>query len=206
MPGAKDLAALPTSWGLTIWDALPIFLAVEVAVAIVILAALPVGARATVWRHSASLLIGGAAYLLAFESELILPFAIIAVATVGASQLRASGEQPQVPSSVGSGAMSRAWDVIGSVAASSAVAAAVKILLVPYLPVDSLVWLFMAVCGGLIPIGTTGTAAIPALALTAGGGTALHGVVWLAVAAARPYLFLRLTRTTRLRDAPTTGN
>ena len=196
MPGAKDLAALPTSWGLTIWDALPIFLAVEVAVAIVILAALPVGARATVWRHSASLLIGGAAYLLAFESELILPFAIIAVATVGASDLRASGEQPQVPCSVGSGAKSRAWDVIGSVAASSAVAAAVKILLVPYLPVDSLVWLFMAVCGGLIP----------ALALTAGGGTALHGVVWLAVAAARPYLFLRLTRTTRLRDAPTTGN
>lgn len=207
MPELKDLAALGTSWALTLWDALPIFLAIEAALAILVLVAVPARARHAAWLYSGALLVGGAIYLLAFESALlwVYPVSCLAAVTIEA-RWGNPADQPADAASIGAGVKQRAWLVVSAVARASFVAAVVKVLLAPYLADGNLVWFLVAAGAGLIRAGTFGTVAIPALAVATGTGSVLYGASLLAAAAARPLVYRRMPRFKRAARVPAAGN
>ncbi len=187
MPGLKDLAALPTSWALTMWDALPIILSVEAALVVVILATLSGRTKVLAWLATRSNIIGGLAYLTVFGSSLWIIFALFGAGNLleraRVTKFSMAFETPRSPLG---GLTSRAWNVVGAVAASAALAATIRILAGPFLNAGNPLWYVLALTGGLLPLGTFGTAAVPALAISTTTDSLATGIVWLVAAALRP--------------------
>jgi hypothetical protein len=205
MPGFKDLAALPTSWALTTWDALPVILSVEAAIAVVILGTLHARSRSFGWLASGSNVAGGVAYLAIFGSNLGFALVLIGVCTV-LYQLRAldATDLATEPRSPLGGLQRRAWSVLGAAAASAGIAAVIKILVGPFVAHDNPVWFALAVAGGMLPFGTLGTAAIPALAASSATDSLVVGSTLLVAASLRPHLrrVIGLRRNPPVRSLP----
>ncbi len=202
MPGLTDLAALPTSWALTLWDALPVFLSVECAIAILILGVIPQQWKTSAWMISAFHLAGGLIYLEVFDSALVVPLLVLA-GIVALTTWRRSVRVQQVPAppSPYAGLRVRAVEVISAVAASSAAAAVVKVLVGPYVGDGNPIWFAFAAGIGLVPFGTLGTAAIPALASSSAANSEMVGIIILISAAARPVIRHYFHRLSSLRTA-----
>ena len=197
MPETRDIAALPTSWALTIWDALPVFLSVELAVALLVVVLLGQRRRETVWRFTAALPLGAVVYLGLFNSGLALVLAAAAFGHGFAMRIFMPYGAP-APDSPWTAMKRRGGDVIRAVVIAAAVAALVKVILTPLIPSGSGPWILVGIAGGVLTPGPLGVAAIPALATQSASDGILPASVWIAVAAARPHLlaYLRTRRST----------
>jgi hypothetical protein len=188
----NDLAALPTSWALTLWDALPLYLSIEVALAIAIVALFAPPARHRLWSCALDYPLAGVAYLLLFDLPLAAALAAIAgLAVTMRAFLRSPPERAGPPATPGEAIRVRSSAVLWSVAMACAVAAFIKIILTPAIASDSAAWSLAAGLGGLLAPGPLGVAAIPALALGTASNGWLNGTIWLAAAGMRPFVVER---------------
>lgn len=198
MPESRDIAALPTSWALTIWDALPVYLSVEVAVALVIVVVAGSRLRTRLWQMSSIAPAGGIIYLAIFDIKLagallVVALVQLAIAMAGRIDLSTS-PAPDVPLDA---LRDRGGSVIWSVAKASLIAAVVKTLLTPAFPVNSPVWIVVAGLGGLVSPGPLGSAAIPALATQSASNSFAIGCLWIIAASLRPVAIDRLLKWRR---------
>lgn len=203
MPETRDIAALPTSWALTIWDALPVFLSVELAVALLVVVLLGNQRRETIWRFTAALPLGAVVYLGLFNSGLALVLAGAAFGHGFAMRSLTPDVEP-APDSPWTAMKRRGGDVIWAVVIQSAVAALVKVILAPAIPSGSGFWILVGVAGGVLTPGPLGVAAIPALAVQSASDGIVPAVIWIAVAAVRLYV-LAYFRTSRNASGHATG-
>ncbi len=194
MPGFKDIAALPTSWALTLWDALPLFLSVEVALAVV-LVALSVGAvRRNLWIWTSAYPIGAVLYSALFDAGITVLLAAILIGQIAFKILRPS-KFPIVstPQSPGAAIRLRGGSVIGDVAKAAAIAAVLKIAVSPEIAPGASSWFVVALVGGLLTPGPLGVAAIPVLSIRSASDSILVAAVWLFISALRPFALSRLS-------------
>ena len=189
MPDSRDLAALPTSWALTIWDAMPVFLSVELAIAVLLVATLQRSSLLHAWRLTSVYSAGGVVYLFLFDLNLAIVLVLVTVASAFA-QFRLAPDSPDTPAPASPfGAIKmRGGAVIWEVAKASAIAALIKIIIAPELSQGSPAWVGLALFGGLILPSPLGVAAIPALSVGTASDGLISPAVWIASAAIRPYL------------------
>ena len=189
MPDTKDLAALPTSWALTIWDAVPVFLSVELAIAVLLVAILQRPAMARAWRLSSAYPVGGIVYLGLFDQQLAVILGLAIVSSLVAQQrfpLDSTGSAS--PGSPFEAIKNRGGAIIWDVAKASAVAAIIKIILAPELGQQSLAWVVLSLFGGLVFPGPLGVAAIPALSVSTASDGLLAPLLWILMASCRPWI------------------
>jgi hypothetical protein len=206
MPERTDLAALPTSWALTIWDALPVYASVEGAVAVVLVTllsgrVLAQGRRAL--RHHVP---AAVAYLALFDPALAVVAGCLGLARalignhaaaglrtaeVGLASLTSSAVAGR-PAAAGGPPGSpfealrvHVWDVLTTITAGAALAAIAKVLLRPALGDSTVAWLPIAVIGGMLAPLSFGGGALPALAVSNASGSLLAGSLWFAGAITR---------------------
>src|SRR5690606_28866779 len=72
LPDTRDIAALPSSWGLTLWDAMPVYLSIELAVAVAITVLLSGARRQRAWSLASAYPLSSMAYVLLFDLRLAL--------------------------------------------------------------------------------------------------------------------------------------
>lgn len=192
MPEFRDFAALPTSWALTMWDSLPVYLSVEVAIALAIVVLTGVQLRGRLWSLSSTHWLAAVVYLLLFDPRLAAILAAGAMVQFAAIQAgRLKSPEPATPGSPLEALRSRGGSVAWGVATASAFAAAVKIIVPPVIASDSPSWFIVAVIGGLFGPGPIGLAAIPALATQTAANSLVAGALWIASAAVRPVMIDR---------------
>jgi hypothetical protein len=186
VPERTDFAALPTSWALTLWDALPVYASVEGAFAILVLATLAGRWRERVWNASRHHIPGAIAYLTLFDATLAIAAAAMGVVIVATSAGTNRASKLDVcPASPFAGLRARLWEVLPSVATGAALAAIIKIILRPLLGAESPGWLAIAVAGGIAAPVSFGAGALPALAIASASGSALIASAWFVASAVR---------------------
>lgn len=187
MPSFEDLAALPTSWALTLWDALPLFVSIEVAIAICVIALVGGKRVPQMWKLSDHYVAAGLVYLLLFDLQLALVFLGSCVIAIRFPAGAATDATP-IPDSPLSAIRVRGGEVAWDVAKAGAIAAVVKVLLTPMIPSGSWIWVPVALAGGVLSPWPIGASAIPALAANTAAGSLLAGTVWLVAAALQPQI------------------
>ena len=191
MPETRDIAALPTSWALTIWDALPVFLSVELAVALLVVVFLERRRRDMVWRFTTAIPLGAVVYLALFNSGLAFVLVVTAFGHGFAMRALQSDGEP-APDSPWTAMKRRGGDIIWAVVIAAAVAALIKVILTPIFPFGSPLWTIVGVAGGVLTPGPFGVAAIPALAVQSASDSLIGAASWIAVAVARPHVLTYL--------------
>jgi hypothetical protein len=190
MPEVKDIAAWPTSWALTLWDALPLFLSVEVALALALVVVLRPELRRRPWILTATYPFAGVAYLALFNWSLAgLMLAIVVVRAVSRS-LNGSVEGTEtVPRDPLCALRERGGAVLGHVLVACVVTAAIKIFVRPAIEPDTVLWFVVALVTGFATPVPLGTIAIPALPLADGDFGVLAAGTTLVAASLRPLVF-----------------
>ena len=207
MPGLKDFAALPTSWALTLWDALPLFLSIEAALAVVLVAACGPPTRRRLWQLTGAYPLSGIAYLALFDLQLALCMSVVTalalVVRARSDSMDSGGSAPRHPLAA---LRVRGGAVLGDVAIAGAVAAVIKIILMPELASGSPGWFAVGLAAGFLTPGPLGVAAIPALAVGSAADSFVPACVALVAAAARPHAWERVRGARRSRHGPAAVN
>ena len=210
----KDIAALPTNMGLALWDALPVYVGISLAVALLARVWLSAGLYAWYWNRRRLLDPAGLFYLILYYESLSIPYAVLALltaATAGRGRGALCGDRlgriPSLPLLSGFygdadrlpatpiRAMRTALsDMVTQLLVAGALAALVNIY-GPRLP-DGPLWLVVPVAGVLALGPNPGAAAIPAVASASTSGMPWIGVVWLVLAFGASWL-----QTARSLDA-----
>jgi hypothetical protein len=181
-----DLAALPTSWALTIWDALPIYLSVGLAAAVIITVSLRPRRRRVAWRLSSAYPLASVAYLFVFDSSLAFVAAGAAIGHVLLTRrLLSVPRDVDAPTDPLLAIKMRGGTIIWDVAKASAVAAILKILVTPVIG-DTI--------GLPLPLGAS---AIPTVTVWSASGGLFPASMLLAAAAVRPVIARQLVHLTR---------
>lgn len=223
----KDIAALPTNMGLTLWDALPVYVGVSLAVALLARVWLPTGLYAWYWTRRRLLDLAGLLYLVLYAESFAIVYAALMLLAVVASglvtgtqfgiRLRQIPKLPllsglysdaETPPATPARAMRTIFsDTVAQLLVAGTLAALVNIL-GPRIP-DGPLWLAVSLGGALALGPDPGPAAIPAVAAASTSGTALIGVVWLALAFGVCWLHtvraLDAGAPETMREHPTTG-
>ncbi len=205
IPDYRDIAALPTSWALTLWDALPIYLSIEVAFAIVVTATLSGVWRERLWHASVAFGLGGAVFLFTFDPGLAFILLVVSLAQT-AAHARATPPDKAIPQNPTQALRERGGEVIGAVALAATAAALVKVLLIPEIAANSWLWYLVAPAGGLATPVPVGASAVPALAASTATGSIMSGTLWLAGAALRPFLWTRIAALRQDRQTASDSN
>lgn len=170
-----DLPAMPIAFALTLWDSIPIFLSVSLALAVASRAALAGSRFESIWRVRESAGIEGLVYLAVFMPSL-LPVLTVAGMFQVLAVWRMPATRNSVPATPGSALRTRAEEVIVPVLLSSVMAAYIKVA-GPDIAGHGLALevLVAVVAGGLIG-NRSGTAAIPAVAVMVHLGGAVPAI------------------------------
>ncbi|MEZ4523922.1 MAG: hypothetical protein R3A46_20165 [Thermomicrobiales bacterium] len=194
MPDLRDFSALPTSWALTLWDALPVFLSIELAVAILVVLATEPSARRRLWDLTSGFPIGGMVFAALFDRNLTVILGVAIIANIALMRyFPYHVESTAPPSSPRQALASRLPDVGWSVAKAAFAAAVIKTLVIPTVEAGSMAWLVVAVIGGSVTPAPIGAAAIPALAIESASDSLVPATLWLCAALARPYISDKLS-------------
>jgi len=200
LPASRDIAALPTSWALTLWDALPLYLSIEVALALTLVALTSGAARTRLWNMTRTYPVSAVLYSALFDARLTL---LIAATVVGQSVYRfvrsPNGSELQTPDLPLQAIRQRGGAVTGDVAKAAGVAAIIKILISPELAADAYGWFAVAIIGGILAPGPIGVAAIPALSIASASENLFAPTIWLIVAVARPAVLRTISGWRRSR-------
>jgi hypothetical protein len=201
LPGSKDFAALPTSWALTLWDALPLFLSVEVALAVALVALTAGETKRKLWSWTRVYPLGAILYAALFDIRLSVLLATILAGRI-AFRSRGSSNYADVPTphTPLESIRLRGGSVIADVAKAAAIGAIVKIVLSPEIAPGASSWFIVAITGGLVAPGPLGVAAIPALSIRSASDSILVAALWLLAAALRPFILSRLSRWRQSRQ------
>lgn len=195
----KDLAALPTNVGLTLWDALPVYLSIAVALALVARVWLPQAWFAGYWSMRWLLDPTGLAYLALFARPLVPIYVLTCVAAVGlVAVLRTKSNNSAVtqlsrlpllathgttraPTTPIGAVRQRAGEVFGAVLVAALVAGVIN-LFSHYLP-DAAAYVGLSLLAGAFVGPAFGPSALPAVAADGTSGSAFVGAVWLIMSA-----------------------
>lgn len=193
-----DLPAMPIAFALTLWDAVPIFLSISLALAVAA-RALVAGRFQSVWRVRETAGIEGLVYLALFMPSLLPVLATISIAqTLVAWRTAATDEA--IPDTPGRAIRVRAEEVIFPVLLGSVAAAYIKVagpdITGRGLGLELLV---AVVAGGLFGY-RSGTVAIPAVAIMVHLGGAVPAIACMLAAAAR-YLIVQRISTVAAAEA-----
>lgn len=193
----KDIAALPTNMALTLFDALPVYLGVALALAVLARIWLPRVAFDWYWRRRRVLDPTGVLYLVLYYEALALPYLILLMlATLAIVRLnyarnnlrvpgtprlpllnRGSPGSERTPSTPARALRATLSETVTQLLIAGVVAALVNIF-GPRVP-DGVSWLAVPVIGVLALGPNPGAAAIPAVAAASTSGSLWIGIVWL---------------------------
>ncbi len=202
----KNIQALIISFGLTLWDALPVFLVIGASLAIITRTLVKPNRYAAIWLRRRLVAVGGLAYLTLLQSSLV--FTLVVLVAIGIaisvamqrfpSQLPFSVAQvnrllAKLPCKLESGkpppqseirAMTAiVSELFGLVLLASAVTAFIKVYGSNF-STGSTQWVILVIVAGLLTTLPPGVAAIPAAATTSVSGSFIAGMVWLILATA----------------------
>lgn len=180
-----DISAFPIAVALTLWDAVPIYLSVGLALSILLPALLSRKALHRFWISRERLGIEGVVYLTVIEPRLAPVLAVASVVMLavipGASQSSEIGEQPL------KALAARTGEIVSPLIVASAVAALIK-LSAPDLPASIAFQLIVAIGIGIAVGNRSGAAAIPAAAIAVHYGGFAPAALCITIATARPLL------------------
>lgn len=173
MFNTDDLAALPTNIALTLWDALPVLLAVGASISIVAATILPDRWREFWWTNRRIIPIEGVVLLGIFSwgtaaVHVTLSAAAIVVATRAALP---SGNTQPAPATPLSTVKKHAGDLLGQALLSAVIVGAFEIILRPSVDVPDPAW--AVIIGTIIVVLRISPAAASVVALTFVAGTEL---------------------------------
>lgn len=218
----KDLAALPTNVGLTLWDALPVYLSIAVALALVARVWLPQAWFAGYWTMRWLLDPTGLAYLVLFARPLVPFYALTCVAAVGLVvalrtkaymspvtrlsrlPLLATPGTTAAPATPVGAVRQRAGEVFGAVLVAAIVAGVIN-LFSHYLP-DAAAYVGLPLLAGALVGPAFGPSALPAVAADGTSGSAFVGAVWLIVSACLTTGRMLVVYSSAADDSPADGS
>lgn len=182
----RDLYAIPIAFSLTLWDAVPVFISVGLAVAILTRVVLSGRALRFAWSARERLAVEGMVYVILFQPALLA--VIVASSAIGSSLYGPTAiEDRSLPSSPGAAMRTRAGELLVPLMLSCLAAAAIKIAS-PSIPDSFVVQVIVAMAGAILIGGRSGTSAIPAVAIAVHMGGLFPAAVWVLVSAGREVL------------------
>lgn len=192
-----DIAALPIALALTLWDALPVFLCIAAATAILVRAVLTGQSLHTFWRIREIDGLEGLVFALLFY-PILAPVLVVASVALGLGSRRKVNPDLDIPATPLAAARQRIGEVFGSLLVASVVAAVVKIS-APSLPDFFPVYIAVALVAGTIAGHRSGVVAVPAIAIAVHLGGIVPAIACIAAGAGR-----FLVQESRTGDTPKT--
>ena len=176
-----DIPALPIAFALTLWDALPLFISVSVALALIARSTLHGQSFHRTWSLRDSAGIEGMLYAAIFQPNLV---PLLAVAAVCASipVFRRTLSENSIPVTPANALKVRAEEMVVHVLLASAVAAVIKVS-APDLPEALFLQVCIASLAGALVGFRAGAAAIPAVAVAVHLGGSVPALACIAAAA-----------------------
>lgn len=191
-----DLAALPIAFALTLWDAVPIFLSIGLALALVLRVILSPSQFSAFWSRRSVIGLEGAVYTILFYPKL-LPLVIAAIAMMLLASSIRPAPQSDVPGHPRQVLKTRAEELLVSIAIAGAVATIIKVF-APDLTSQIIVHVAVAVLAGAVTGFRSGTVALPAVALAIhGGGLAYAGICLLAAVGRTIWALIRQSHSSQ---------
>lgn len=185
---------------MTLWDALPVFLATAAALAVFARAVLPDQSFHRVWRLRETAGIEGLVYSAVFMPVLMLPLAVAATVVSLAAGFN-SPKASSLPAAPGRALRERAGEIVMPLLLACAVAAVIKVG-APSLPTSGLAPVLIAAFAGMLTGYRSGVAIVPAVAIAIHLGGVLPAAFCFGGAVARRGIEILLERS-QLRNATT---
>ncbi len=179
-----DIAALPIALALTLWDALPVFLCIAAAAAILVRAVLTGQSLHNSWRFREIAALEGLVFALLFY-PLLAPVLIVAALGSGLTMRHISSPAPATPLAA---ARQRIGEVFTPLLIASVGASVIKIS-APSLPGSLPAHLAVALLAGVIAGNRSGVAVVPAIAVAVHFGGIIPAIVCIAAGNGR-YVFM----------------
>lgn len=190
-----DLAALPIAFALTLWDALPVYLSIGLAMTVILRVLLSDARFASYWRLRKPVGPESVVYALLFLPAMAPAIAIASAALVLA-HARWVPPDSSAPSSPGAALRTRSEEIVVSVAVAGIIATIVKVF-APDLPDHIVATSGIAALAGFIVGFRSGAIAIPAVAMTVHAGGNLAGFICIAASILRSTLDLMRSPASR---------
>lgn len=178
-----DLAALPIAFALTLWDALPVYLSIGLAMTVLLRVLLSSTRFEWCWRLRKPAGLEGVVYSILFLPVLAPVIAIASAALVMIHVRWMSPESP-APSSPGAALKARLEEIIVSVALAGILASIIKVF-APDIPAHIAATSGIAALAGFIVGFRSGAIAIPAVALSVHAGGNIAGIICIATSVIR---------------------
>ncbi len=178
----RDLYALPIAFSLTLWDAVPIYLSVSLALAILVRTILRGQALHMAWQLREIIAIEGLLYLAMFRPSLV-PVLLISSVVATMLHLR-SAWHDAVPITQGDALKTRLGELFPALLISCLAAAIMKVF-APGVPDHLALQTLLAASGSVLVGGRSGTSGIPAVAIAVHFGGVIPASAWIVGATTR---------------------
>jgi hypothetical protein len=178
-----DLPAIPITVGLTLWDAIPIFLSIGLAVAVLGRATLHGQSFHRFWLLRETLCLEGMMYALVFVPAL-LPAAIAGAIVVSASRLLRSTLHESLPANPWQALRQRSQELFFGVLVASALSGLLKTA-ASAIPDALFLQILVAVSAGIASGNRSGVAVIPAVSIAVHAGGLVPATLCILAASGR---------------------